>query len=52
MYYVLYSGMMYKTLDWSDSQINDESIDWKSLYLKTYTVEHHWRHGEVKPTKV
>lgn len=30
----------------------DDNIDWKSMYLRAHTIEHHWRCGEVRPTKV
>ena len=30
----------------------DESVEWKSVFLRAHTIEHHWRCGEVKPPKV
>jgi len=43
------SGEMTPTLEVTSA---DDTIDWKSMYLRTHTIEHHWRCGEVKPTKV
>lgn len=34
-----------------DSEI-DDNVDWKAIYLRAHTIEHHWRCGEVKPPKV
>ncbi|XP_067948021.1 F-box/WD repeat-containing protein 7-like isoform X2 [Watersipora subatra] len=35
-----------------DDTETDENIDWKSIYLRAHTIEHHWRCGEVKPPKI
>ena len=52
IYFCPYAGVVCKSDEGVDSELSDDSIDWKSMYLRAYMIEHHWRNGEVKPTKV
>ena len=45
------TGLLYKTPE-SIAEVDDETVDWKAVYLRAHTIEHHWRSGEVIRPKV